>query len=61
MMFDVNQVVADAEKDLADEQAGQAKTKIKGKLREIAAAKAVVANLEREYGVLLRTIGSTEE
>lgn len=57
-MFDVKAVQAEAEKELAKEQSEAAKSKIKAKLKQIAASKAVTANLEREYAGLLAEIGS---
>lgn len=59
-VFDIKAVEADALKEIAEEKAKAAKAKIKGKLAEIARAKRIVANLEEEYAVLLRDIGSTE-
>ena len=56
MSFDARKVAAEAQEELAQERAAEAKTKIKAKLRQIAAAKAVVSNLEEEYQVLLRDI-----
>lgn len=58
MPFDVKSAQAEAERELAKEQAEAAKSKIKGKLKQIAAAKAVVSNLEREYAALLLEIGT---
>lgn len=52
-MFDIKAVEAEARKELAKEQGEVAKGKLKAKLKAIAAAKAVVANLEREYGALI--------
>jgi hypothetical protein len=57
-MFDINKVEADAKAEIAKEQAERAKKKVVAKLREIAAAKQVVANLEGEYAVILREIGT---
>lgn len=57
-MFDVKAVQAEAEKELAKEQSEAAKGKIKTKLKQIASSRAVTANLEREYEVLLAEIGS---
>lgn len=57
-MFDITQVEKDAKAELAEEAGKIAKTKIKGKLKEISAARAVVANLEAEYAVLLKEIGT---
>jgi hypothetical protein len=57
-MFDINKVEADAKAEIAKEQAERAKKKVVAKLREIAAAKQVVANLEGDYAVILREIGT---
>ncbi len=56
-MFDVKAVQKEAEEEVAAEQADAARGKIKGKLKDIAQAKAIVRNLEREYEVLLAEIG----
>ena len=60
-MFDINDVQKQAEAEIAKEAADKAKGKIKDHLKRIASAKAVVANLEREYQVLLAEIGSDGE
>ena len=57
-MFDVKAVREEAEREIAAEAAEKAKFAIKAKLKAIGAARAVVANLEREYEVLLREIGA---
>lgn len=57
-MFDIKKIQADAEKEIAEELATSAKKAIKDKLRSISAARAVVANLEREYEVLLREVAA---
>jgi hypothetical protein len=57
-MFDIKQVQADAEKEIADERSKRAKDKIKDKLREIDKAKKIVANLQNEYEILLKDIGA---
>lgn len=56
-MFDVKKVEEEARAEVAKEEGDKAKAKIKGSLKSIAAAKAVLSNLEREHEVLLRTIG----
>ena len=56
-MFDVKQAEADAKKELAEETGKVAKKKIKAKLQGIASAEKVLANLKREYAVLLEDIG----
>ena len=58
-MFDVKKAQEDAEAELAEERAEKAKTRIKSKLREIAAARKVLGNLNREYEILLEDIGET--
>ena len=57
-MFDVKAAEAEAQKEVAEEQSKAAKGKIKSHLIKIAAAEQVVANLRREYEVLLREIGA---
>lgn len=57
MAFDIKKVEEEARKEVSEEQATKAKGQIKAKLKAIADAKAVVANLEKEYQVLLLTIG----
>ena len=57
-MFDIKAVEAEAQKEVAEEAGKAAKGKIKESLKKIAAARAVVANLEREHEVILRTIGA---
>lgn len=57
-MFDIKQVEAEAQKELAAEKATAAKSKIKSKLAQIAQAEKVVENLRDEYAVLLRDIGA---
>lgn len=57
-MFDIKAVEAEARKEIAEAQAEVAKGKIKAHLAKIAAAKKVVANLEREYEVLLAEVGA---
>jgi hypothetical protein len=57
-MFDIKKVEAEAQSELAAEKATAAKSKIKAKLKQIADAERIVANLRDEYGVLLRDIGA---
>lgn len=57
-MFDINEVLKDAQEELAAERAKRAKERIKAKLIEIERAKKIVANLEAEYALLLKDIGS---
>lgn len=57
-MFDIKKAEEEARKEVAEEQASAAKSKIKAKLKAIADAKKIVANLEHEYEVLLRELGS---
>lgn len=57
-MVEVKSIQQEAEFELREEQSKIAKGKIKDHLRKIGAAKAVLANLEREYEVILREIGS---
>lgn len=60
-MFDIKEVEKQAKAELAEEQGKAAKAKIKEKLSQINKARAVVSNLEHEYEVLLREIGSDIE
>lgn len=55
-MFDIKKVEEEAKLEVAAEAGAKAKREIKAKLQAINAAKAVVSNLEREYGILLKTI-----
>lgn len=57
-IIDITAIEAEARAELAVEQGKAAKAKLKSKLQQIAASRAVTANLEREYGVLLRTVAS---
>lgn len=57
-MFDITKVQQEAEAEIAKESAAKAKESIKAHLKKIAAAEAVVANLRREYEVLLRTVAA---
>jgi len=59
-MFDINQVEKDAKAELVKERGEAAKKKIKEKLRQIATARQVVANLEGEYELMLKDIGTTD-
>lgn len=56
--IDIKAVEAEALKEVQEDAAKAAKGKIKESLRKISAARAVVANLEREHEVILKTIGS---
>lgn len=56
-LLDIISVQEEAEKEIREEATKVAKSKIKDSLRNIAKAKSIVANLEREHEVLLRTIG----
>lgn len=57
-LFDIKAVEADAKAELQKEASEKARGKIKAKLREIAAAEKIVANLRGEYNVLLQDIGN---
>lgn len=59
-MFDISAVEAEAQKEIAEEQAKVAKGKIKAKLSAIASAEQILANLRAEYQILLRDIGSSK-
>jgi hypothetical protein len=47
-MFDIKKAKEEAQKEISEEQMKDAKNKYKKKLREISAARKIVANLERE-------------
>jgi len=57
-MFDIKSVEKAAQEEIAKERGEAAKKKIKDHLRKVAAARAVVRNLEDEYQVLLQDIGT---
>jgi hypothetical protein len=57
-MIDVKKLESEAAAEVAEEQATAAKLKVKGKLREIASAERVLANLRSEYAAILRDLGS---
>lgn len=48
-MFDINAVEREAKEEIAEAQATRAKGKIKAHLVKLSQARAIVANLEREY------------
>lgn len=56
-MFDVKQVITEAQKELNDEKAKQAKTRVKDKLVQLDKAKKIVSNLERELEDLYAELG----
>jgi hypothetical protein len=56
MLFDINKVTAEAQKELTEERLRGAKIRIKAKLTQIDTAKTVLANLEREYADLVAAI-----
>lgn len=55
-MFDIKAAQQEAQAEIAKEQSSKAKESIKAHLKKIAASRAVTANLEREYEVLLASI-----
>jgi hypothetical protein len=57
-MFDIKKVEAEALKEIAEEKAKGAKTKIKASIAKIDAARTILRNLEEEHQVLLRDIGA---
>lgn len=57
-MFDIKQVLEEAEKEINDEKIKSAKSKLKESLSKISKAKQVVANLELEHQALLKQIGA---
>lgn len=56
-MFNIKEIEKEAKEELGNEQAQNAKTKIKSKLKQIEQARKVVRNLEHEYDMLLEDIG----
>lgn len=56
-MFDIKKVEAEARAEVTKEQEALAKSKVKAHLAKIAQAEAVLANLKREYAVLLASLG----
>ncbi len=56
-MIDVNQVKAEAEKEVREEQSKAAKDKIKSLLRKKSQAQQVVANIERELNDAYAELG----
>lgn len=57
-MIDVKQLEADAKAEVDQELAAAAKARIKGKLKEIAAAERVLVNLRADYAAIMRDVGS---
>lgn len=55
-MFDIKKVQEEVEKEVQEEQMKEAKRRMKVKLKQVADAKTVLANLEREYEDLLHAI-----
>lgn len=55
-LIDINALEADAEREVNEERARKAKNQLKEKLQQIARAKVVVENLEREKADLLLSI-----
>lgn len=55
-MFDIKKVKEDANKEIAEEKAERAKKALVAKLRELDAAKSVVANIERQIADLEASI-----
>jgi UPF0288 family protein (methanogenesis marker protein 3) len=47
-MFDIKKAKEEAEREIAEERVKRAKEKIKAKLREVEAAKKILANHQRE-------------
>jgi hypothetical protein len=56
MMFDIKKVEADAKAEIAKEKAEKAKAALVKKLRELNAAQAIVANINREIEDLKASI-----
>ncbi|WP_287253173.1 hypothetical protein [Mesorhizobium sp.] len=57
-MFDIKKVEEEARKEMAEEKAKAAKSKIKTSLVKIEQARTILRNLEEEHQVLLRDIGA---
>lgn len=57
-MFDIKAVEAEALKEINEDKAKAAKTKIKASLQKIAHAEAILRNLRDEHAVLLQDIGT---
>jgi predicted transcriptional regulator len=57
-MFDIKKIEEEAAKELAEEKAKAAKSKIKDSLNKISAAERVLQNLRDEHAVILRDIGA---
>lgn len=55
-MFDIKKVTEEARREIAEEKAKKAKEAIKSKLRSLAAAESVVANIKREIADLEASI-----
>lgn len=56
-MFDIKKAKAEAEKEIADEKAVEAKKRIKEKMKLRDQAKKVLANIEREIEDLYAELG----
>ena len=57
-MLDIEAIEQEAQEELQENTAKEAKAKIKAHLKRISDAKKIVANLEAEYKVLLKDIAS---
>ncbi len=57
-MFDIKELESTVDQEVAEEVLREAKEKLKTKRRAIGKAKAIVRNLELEYGALLQEISS---
>lgn len=55
-LIDIKAVQEEAEKEIRDERAREAKTKLKISLKRISDAELVVANLKREHEDIIRAI-----
>ena len=60
MAIDVAKVKAEAQKELDEERNGEAKKRMKAKLRELKTAEQVVANIKREIEDLEEELADTE-
>jgi hypothetical protein len=55
-MIDVMKLAKEAADEMGDERAKEVKTQIKAKLREIARAERIVANLRLEFDAMIREL-----
>lgn len=56
--INIRRIEQEAFDELSDERSAAAKVKIKAKIQELERARKIVANLEAEYELLLKDLGS---